>query len=77
MDAILSPSRPDLPSLEHHSQGVTDILKSGFSLFMSSARPRPGTQPLLLLCVVGGVSANEVRLVRDIANSLHSDTEVS
>lgn len=76
MEAIVSPARPDLPDLTYHSYGLADILKSGFSLFMSSARPRPSNHPLLLLFVVGGVSCADVRHIRDIVTANKNDMQV-
>eukprot|EP00731_Ephydatia_muelleri_P024838 Em0016g1109a len=76
MEAIFNPARPDLPDLTHHSYGLADMLKSGFSLFMSSARPRPSNHPLLLLFVVGGVSCADVRHIRDVVTSNKPDMQV-
>lgn len=77
LEAIFDSSRPDLPDLYYHSQAtVTNILKSGFSLFVGSAKPRPNQHPLLLLFVVGGVSCSEVRQIREVVASCKTEVEV-
>ena len=43
---------------------------------MSSARPRPHQYPTMLLFVVGGVTCNEVRQLKEILASRKTDSQV-
>ncbi|RKP06802.1 hypothetical protein THASP1DRAFT_31393 [Thamnocephalis sphaerospora] len=53
--------------LEHIPAGGTlGSYLSGFSRFLSSSKPRPGQYRRLVLCVVGGITFNEVRTVREL-----------
>uniref|UniRef100_A0A3Q2CG10 Sec1 family domain-containing protein 2-like n=2 Tax=Cyprinodon variegatus TaxID=28743 RepID=A0A3Q2CG10_CYPVA len=58
------------------SGGLTDLLKTGFSMFMKVSRPRPGDNPLLFLFLVGGVTPSELRLIKDTVSSLKPGTQV-
>lgn len=77
-ESVFDSQRPELPDLYyHHPQGtVTNLLKSGLGLFVSSARPRPNQHPVLLLFVVGGVSCSEVRQIREAVLSSRTNIEV-
>ncbi|KAF3773466.1 Sec1 family domain-containing protein [Nymphaea thermarum] len=56
----------DIPGLEYHSSAVGRILKSGFGRFgLVQAKPRFGDQSILIIFVVGGVNAREVREARE------------
>lgn len=77
MEAIFDSGRPELPDLYYHSQAtVTNLIKSGFSLFVSSAKPRPNQHPVLVLFVVGGVSCSEIRQIQEIVTASRTDTEL-
>ncbi|XP_048845956.1 sec1 family domain-containing protein 2 [Brienomyrus brachyistius] len=65
LDDIYHPDRPDCVDIEHMSSGLTDLLKTGFSMFLKVSRPHPGDHALLVLFVVGGVTPSELRLVRE------------
>ncbi|XP_030228475.1 sec1 family domain-containing protein 2 [Gadus morhua] len=67
LQEVFHPDHRDCPDLEHMSGGLTDLLKTGFSMFMKVTRPHPSDHPLLLLFLVGGVTPSELRLVRDVA----------
>ena len=43
---------------------------------MSSARPRPQNYPTILLFVVGGVTCNEVRQVREVLTARKTEAQV-
>ncbi|XP_068581491.1 sec1 family domain-containing protein 2-like [Cebidichthys violaceus] len=66
LEEVFHPDRPECPDIEHTSGGLTDLLKTGFSMFMKVSRPHPGDGALLLLFLVGGVTPSELRLVREI-----------
>ncbi|CAN6469071.1 unnamed protein product [Victoria cruziana] len=56
----------DVPGLQYHSSAVGRILKSGFGRFgLVQAKPRFGDQSVLIIFVVGGVNAREVREARE------------
>ncbi|KAK1175961.1 sec1 family domain-containing protein 2-like [Acipenser oxyrinchus oxyrinchus] len=69
VEEIFHPDRPDPVDIEHMSAGLTDLLKTGFSMFMKVSRPHPSDHPLLILFVVGGVTLSEVRLIKDVVSS--------
>ncbi|KAK6494241.1 sec1 family domain-containing protein 2-like [Huso huso] len=69
VEEIFHPDRPDPVDIEHMSAGLTDLLKTGFSMFMKVSRPHPSDHPLLILFVVGGVTPSEVRLIKDVVSS--------
>ncbi|XP_064457611.1 sec1 family domain-containing protein 2-like [Ornithodoros turicata] len=59
---------PALP-LEHHAGGLTDRIKAGFGFFRVAAKPHPRDNPVVILFVVGGVTASEAKLVSDLVAS--------
>uniref|UniRef100_A0A8C1X0E8 Uncharacterized protein n=1 Tax=Cyprinus carpio TaxID=7962 RepID=A0A8C1X0E8_CYPCA len=58
------------------SGGLTDLLKTGFSMFMKVTRPHPSDHPLLFLFLVGGVTPSELRLIREVVSTHKSGTQV-
>ncbi|NXN93794.1 SCFD2 protein, partial [Rhinopomastus cyanomelas] len=66
VEEICNPDRPDPVDIEHISSGLTDLLKTGFSMFMKVNRPHPGDLPLLIIFMVGGVTVSEVKMVKDL-----------
>uniref|UniRef100_A0A674JCG1 Sec1 family domain containing 2 n=1 Tax=Terrapene triunguis TaxID=2587831 RepID=A0A674JCG1_9SAUR len=69
VEEIFSSDRPDPVDIEHLSAGLTDLLKTGFSMFMKVSRPHPSDHPLLIFYMVGGVTVSEVRMVRDLISA--------
>lgn len=76
VEKIVDPAKPDLPDVECKSGGLKDLLKSGFGFFKSSGKPRPGDAPLLILFVIGGVTAGEVKQIRDVIDKAKPQFEV-
>ncbi|XP_012706925.3 sec1 family domain-containing protein 2 [Fundulus heteroclitus] len=76
LEEVFHPDRPECPDIEHMSGGLTDLLKTGFSMFMKVSRPRPGDNPLLFFFLVGGVTPSELRLIKDTVTSLKPGTQV-
>ncbi|XP_072476872.1 sec1 family domain-containing protein 2 [Notamacropus eugenii] len=76
VEEILNPERPDHVDIEHMSSGLTDLLKTGFSMFMKVSRPHPSDHSLLILFVVGGVTISEAKMVKDLVSSLKPGTQV-
>lgn len=76
LEEVFHPDRPECPDIEHTSGGLTDLLKTGFSMFMKVSRPHPGDNPLVLLFLVGGVTPSELRLIRDTASTHKPGTQV-
>ncbi|XP_017395840.1 sec1 family domain-containing protein 2 isoform X1 [Cebus imitator] len=76
VEEIFHPERPDSADIEHMSSGLTDLLKTGFSMFMKVSRPHPSDHPLLILFVVGGVTVSEAKMVKDLVASLKPGTQV-
>nr|XP_028601034.1 sec1 family domain-containing protein 2-like [Podarcis muralis] len=66
VEEIYNPDRPDSVDIEHMSSGLTDLLKTGFSMFMKVSRPHPSDHPLVIIFVVGGVTVSEVKMVKDL-----------
>uniref|UniRef100_UPI00398F63CB sec1 family domain-containing protein 2 n=1 Tax=Pristiophorus japonicus TaxID=55135 RepID=UPI00398F63CB len=65
LEEIFHPDRPDTVDIEYMSGGLTELLKTGFSMFMKVSRPHPSDHPLLILFLVGGVTASEVRMIKE------------
>ncbi|CAL1535071.1 unnamed protein product [Lymnaea stagnalis] len=76
VEKIVDPAKPELPDVECKSGGLKDLLKSGFGFFKSSGKPRPGDAPLLMLFVIGGVTAGEVKQIRDVVDKAKPQFEV-
>ncbi|XP_013412242.1 sec1 family domain-containing protein 2 [Lingula anatina] len=76
LQEIFNPAKPDLLDIEHKSSGLKDLLKSGFGLFMNVSKPRPSNSPLLILFIIGGVTASEVKLIKDTVTSYKTGTQV-
>ncbi|NXF46482.1 SCFD2 protein, partial [Oceanites oceanicus] len=76
VEEICSPDRPDPIDIEHMSSGLTDLLKTGFSMFMKVNRPHPGDHPLLIIFMVGGVTVSEVKMVKDLVATRKPGTQV-
>nr|KAF6502463.1 sec1 family domain containing 2 [Molossus molossus] len=76
VEEIFDPERPDPVDIEHMSSGLTDLLKTGFSMFMKVSRPHPSDHPLLILFVVGGVTVSEAKMIKDLVLSLKPGTQV-
>ncbi|NXG50083.1 SCFD2 protein, partial [Psilopogon haemacephalus] len=76
VEEICSPERPDPLDIEHLSAGLSDLLKTGFSMFMKVNRPHPGDHPLLILFVLGGVTVSEVKMVKELVASRKPGTQV-
>ncbi|EFB28237.1 hypothetical protein PANDA_008078, partial [Ailuropoda melanoleuca] len=76
VEEIFNPERSDPVDIEHMSSGLTDLLKTGFSMFMKVSRPHPSDHPLLILFVVGGVTVSEAKMIKDLVPSLKPGTQV-
>ncbi|XP_066993469.2 sec1 family domain-containing protein 2 isoform X2 [Anabrus simplex] len=64
---LIDSSRPDIPDLACRSAGLKELLKSGFSILLNRPRQQhPLENPLVLVYVVGGVTAQEVRLIQEL-----------
>ncbi|KGL93243.1 Sec1 family domain-containing protein 2, partial [Charadrius vociferus] len=75
VEEICNPDRPDPVDIEHMSSGLTDLLKTGFSMFMKVNRPHPGDNPLLIIFMVGGVTVSEVKMVKDLVGTRKPGTQ--
>lgn len=76
VEEIFNPERPDSIDIEHMSSGLTDLLKTGFSMFMKVNRPHPSDHPLLILFVVGGITVSEAKMVKDLVPTMKPGTQV-
>ncbi|NXT94305.1 SCFD2 protein, partial [Anhinga rufa] len=76
VEEICNPDRLDPVDIEHVSSGLTDLLKTGFSMFMKVNRPHPGDHPLLIIFMVGGVTVSEVKMVKDLVATRKPGTQV-
>ncbi|KAG8453665.1 hypothetical protein GDO86_000340, partial [Hymenochirus boettgeri] len=76
VEEIFQPSHAEPVDIEHMSSGLTDLLKTGISMFMKVSRPHPGDPSLLILFVIGGVTLSEVRMVKDLVSSIKPGTQV-
>lgn len=76
LEEVFHPDRHECPDIEHMSGGLTDLLKTGFSMFMKVSRPHPSDNPLLFLFLVGGVTPSELRLIKEIVTTHKPGTQV-
>lgn len=76
LEEVFHPDRLECPDIEHMSGGLTDLLKTGFSMFMKVTRPHPSDNPLLFLFLVGGVTPSELRLIKEIVTTHKPGTQV-
>ncbi|XP_034737465.1 sec1 family domain-containing protein 2 [Etheostoma cragini] len=76
LEEVFHPERLECPDIEHMSGGLTDLLKTGFSMFMKVSRPHPHDNPLLVLFLVGGVTPSELRLIKEIVTTHKPGTQV-
>ncbi|XP_068599808.1 sec1 family domain-containing protein 2 [Brachionichthys hirsutus] len=65
LQEVFHPDRPECPDIEYMSGGLTDLLKTGFSMFMKVNRPHPSDNTVLFLFLVGGVMPSELRLIKE------------
>ncbi|XP_037104926.1 sec1 family domain-containing protein 2 [Syngnathus acus] len=76
LQEVFHPDKHECPDIEHMSGGLTDLLKTGFSMFMKVSRPHPSDNPLLFLFLVGGVTPSELRLVKETVAALKPGSQV-
>lgn len=69
LEDIFDPNVSEAPQLDYHSGGLSNMLKAGFGLFRSTSKPLPRDSPVLIVFIIGGVTASEVKLVNDITSS--------
>nr|CAD7428760.1 unnamed protein product [Timema monikensis] len=63
---LLDPTRPELPDLSCKSAGLKELLKTGFSLLLNMPRQQhPLDHPMVVIFVVGGITAQEVRHIQE------------
>uniref|UniRef100_A0A8C4R6Y4 Sec1 family domain-containing protein 2 n=1 Tax=Eptatretus burgeri TaxID=7764 RepID=A0A8C4R6Y4_EPTBU len=77
LDEALSTEQAESSDLEHMTSGLTDLLKTGFGMFMKVTRPKPSDHPLIIIFVLGGVTPGEVKLVRDTLMTRKPSHQVS
>lgn len=76
LEEVFHPDRPECPDIEHMSGGLTDLLKTGFSMFMKVTRPHPSDNPVLFLFLVGGVTPSELRIIKEVVSAHKPATQV-
>ncbi|XP_060064250.1 sec1 family domain-containing protein 2-like [Ylistrum balloti] len=76
MDLTFDSTKGDVQDIEYISSGFTDLLKSGFGLFRTVAKPKPSDNKMLIVFVLGGITATEAKMIRETVASHHSDTQV-
>ncbi|XP_034036403.1 sec1 family domain-containing protein 2 [Thalassophryne amazonica] len=76
LEEVFHPNRRECPDIEHMSGGLTDLLKTGFSMFMKVSRPHPADNPLLFLFLVGGITPHELRLIKEFVSTHKPATQV-
>uniref|UniRef100_A0A3B3ZNK8 Sec1 family domain containing 2 n=1 Tax=Periophthalmus magnuspinnatus TaxID=409849 RepID=A0A3B3ZNK8_9GOBI len=75
LEEVFHSDRPECPDIEHMSGGLTDLLKTGFSMFMKVNRPHPGDNPVMFLFLVGGVTPSELRLIKEVVSAYKPATQ--
>lgn len=69
LEEVFHVDHHECPDIEHMSGGLTDLLKTGFSMFMKVSRPHPSDHPVLFLFLVGGVTPSELRLIKEFISA--------
>ncbi|XP_057313042.1 sec1 family domain-containing protein 2-like [Hydractinia symbiolongicarpus] len=76
LELIFDPRKPELQDIEFRSHGFKDFLKTGFGFFMNVSKPRPEDHPVLLF-VIGGITWNEVKCVKETLAKLKPNQKVT
>lgn len=76
IEHIYAAGKPDLGDIECKSGGLKDLLKTGFSLFMNVAKPRPSDNPLIIIFVIGGITSTEVKQIKETLAAVRADSRV-
>lgn len=76
LEEVFHADHHECPDIEHMSGGLTDLLKTGFSMFMKVSRPHPSDHPVLFLFLVGGVTPSELRLIKEAVSAHKPATQV-
>ncbi|KAG6444474.1 sec1 family domain-containing protein 2 [Manduca sexta] len=73
VDDLVDTDRPDLTDLKHRNEGIKDLLRSGLNILTSKktrSTKHPLDNPMVIIFVVGGVTAEECkRLHRSVITS--------
>lgn len=73
VEDLVNTDRPELPDLSHRSEGLKDLLLTGFSMLTSKktrASRHPLDNPLVIIFVIGGITGEECkRLHRTVITS--------
>ncbi|XP_043939111.1 sec1 family domain-containing protein 2 [Protopterus annectens] len=75
-EEILHVDRHDPLDIEHMSAGLSDRLKTGFGMFMKVNRPHPSDHPLLIIFLVGGITAYEMRMLKELVSAQKTAVQV-
>lgn len=76
VDDIFHVDRHDPLDIEHMSAGLTDLLKTGIGMFMKVSRPHPSDHPLLIIFTIGGITASEVRIIKEVVSAHKTGVQV-
>ena len=70
MSDVFADDRRTVADLEHQSQGLGSMLKSGIGFFgVNMTKMHPRENPTLFIFVVGGLTAREVKEMKDLISS--------
>ncbi|CAD5120430.1 DgyrCDS8999 [Dimorphilus gyrociliatus] len=59
--SITDNNKPELTDISHHATGFRQLLRTGFGFLTGATKARPGDQPILIFCVLGGITIQEVK----------------
>ncbi|XP_037803217.1 sec1 family domain-containing protein 2-like [Penaeus monodon] len=74
-DSLTAP-QTEITDIEYRSAGFKDLIKTGFSLFVNVSKPMPRDAPAIIVYVIGGVTAGEVREIKQRVEEVGPPCEV-
>ncbi|KAK7868499.1 hypothetical protein R5R35_001907 [Gryllus longicercus] len=74
---LMDPARPDVSDLTCRSSGLKELLKSSFSLLLNRTHQQhPLDNPLIIVYVVGGLTAQEVHAIQSSVSKAGVDVHL-
>jgi len=76
MRDVLDPTVPVTSDIEYKVVTMKEKFKSGFGQFLGITKPKPSDSQVFLLFVVGGITAGEVKVIREAATNIKTCPQV-
>lgn len=82
VEDLVNTDRPDIQDLKFRNDGLKDLLRSGLSILMNTSNKRarnvkhPLDNPVVIIFVVGGITAEECKKIQRMAITSGSDAQL-